>query len=88
LVPPVTEPRSKYRGGAGDRDGGDFAARHLGDCGGEGRADGGAAGVCSGRRVLCGQGEVGVSTVDSVRQRNNFSGLGVGIKELKTIGGA
>ena len=84
----MTEPRSKYRGGAGDRDGGDFAARHLGDCGGEGRADGGAAGVCSGRGLLCGQGEVGVSTVDSDPRRNDFSGLGVDVKEMETFGGA
>lgn len=37
---------------------------------------------------LCGQGEVGVSTVDSGPGRNNFSGLGVVVKDLGTIGGA
>lgn len=84
----MTDPRSKYRVAAGDRGGGDFAARHLGDRGGEGGADGGAAGVCSGRGLLCGQGVVGVSTVDSDPRRNDFSGLGVDVKEMETFGGA
>jgi hypothetical protein len=73
--------------GEGDRGGGDFAARHLGNIGGEGGANGGAAGVRSGWGVLCGEGEVGLSTVDRFAFQNSFNMFGTGVKDLETIGG-